>query len=99
MDREFVGEKWFVLDSRLDSLLASRWLSDLRPACGSSGRNIVSPSPCRRWPAQGLCLDLFFACKKMQDARAECLLLLNRCRGQQALQTYRKRWGIERLST
>ena len=34
----------------------------------------------------------------MQDARADYLLLLsNRCRGQQALQTYRKRWGIERL--
>ena len=34
----------------------------------------------------------------MQDARADYLLLLsNRCRGHQALQTYRKRWGIERL--
>ena len=80
MDREFVGEKWFkYLDSRDFWIHCSHQdeLSDLRPACGSSGRNIVSPPPCRRWPAKVFGLDLFFACKKMQDARADYLLLLS----------------------
>jgi len=101
MDREFVGEKWFKYlndrgigfiarikmnyklgDQRADKLAANLFRSNLN----NGGQH----------KAYGL--DLFFACKKMEDARADYLLLLsNRFQGKQALKNYRKRWGIERL--
>lgn len=101
MDREFVGEKWFkYLDSKGIGFIAR-----IKMNCQISGQRAdhLAATLFRRHLADAgrhkvFGLDLFFACKKMQDARADYLLLLsNRCRGQQALQTYRKRWGIERL--
>ena len=101
MDREFVGEKWFkYLDSK-----GIGFIAHIKMNCQISGQRAdhLAVTLFRRHLAdagrhQVFGLDLFFACKKMQDARADYLLLLsNRCRGHQALQTYRKRWGIERL--
>ena len=101
MDREFVGEKWFkYLNKRKIGFIAR-----IKMNCKLSDQRAdrLAASLFRKRLADGgqhkvFGVDLFFACKKMQDARSEHLLLLsNRYRGQQALKTYRKRWGIERL--
>lgn len=101
MDREFVGEKWFkYLDSKGIGFIAR-----IKMNCKLSDQRAehLAATLFRSHLADGgqhkvFGVDLFFACKKMQDARSEHLLLLSNCyRGQLALRTYRKRWGIERL--
>lgn len=101
MDREFVGERWFKYLNKKGICFIAR----IKMNCQLSGQraDALAVALFRRHLQDGgehevFGLDLFFACKKMQDARAEHLLLLsNRYRAEHALKTYRKRWGIERL--
>ena len=80
MDREFVGEKWFkYLDSKGIGFIAR-----IKMNCQISGQRAdhLAAALFRRHLAdagrhQVFGLDLFFACKKMQDARADYLLLLS----------------------
>ena len=79
MDREFVGEKWFkYLDSKGIGFIAR-----IKMNCQISGQRAdhLAATLFRRHLADAgrhkvFGLDLFFACKKMQDARADYLLLL-----------------------
>ena len=85
MDREFIGEKWFkYLDSKGIGFIAriNDELSDLRRSADHLAAALFRRHLADAGRHQVFGLDLFFACKKMQDARADYLLLLsNRCRG------------------
>lgn len=101
MDREFVGERWFkYLENKGIGFIAR-----IKMNCKLSNQRAdkLAANLFRRRLANGgqhhvFGVDLFFACKKMKDGRADHLLLLsNRYQGRNALRIYRKRWGIERL--
>lgn len=102
MDREFTGKKWltwledqevpYVLRIKKNTIVGRRLAGE---HAESRGRK-----PKRRQRVFGVKgLDLFFACKRMQkDGRAAHLFVIsNRFQGEEALELYRQRWGIERL--
>ena len=99
MDREFIGRQWFKwLDSK-----GITYIARIKSNTLVSNQHAAVLAISRNYKIKGLQtafgLKLFFACKRMgKGARAEHLLILsNRFQGQEALQLYRKRWGIERL--
>ena len=99
MDREFIGKQWLKwLDNKgigyIVRIKSNTLVSDQHAA-------VLAIS--RKYKVKGFQkafgLELFFACKRMgKGSRAEQLLILsNRFKGKEALELYRKRWGIERL--
>lgn len=100
MDREFIGREWFKW---LD-LKGIGYIARIKSNTIISDQHAVAFAVSRKYKIRGtqvaFGLKLFFACKRIMGtgARSEQLLLLsNRFQGKEALQLYRKRWGIERL--
>ena len=99
MDREFIGKDWFKWreNKGID------YIARIKSNTIISDQNAASLAKSRKYKVKGRQivyeLKLFFACKRMgKGARSEQLLILsNRFQGKEALELYRKRWGIERL--
>lgn len=102
MDREFGGKKWlswldqqevgYVLRIKKNTIVG-RLLAEEH-----AQRRGRKPSKRQRiYGVKGL--ELFFSCKRMQkDGRDTYLFVIsNRFQGEEALDLYRQRWGIERL--
>ena len=102
MDREFGGKQWlawldrkavnFVLRIKKNTVVGKRLAEE-----HAKGRGRKPRSRQRVYGGKGL--DLFFACKRMQkDGRDTHLFVISNCfQGEEALELYRQRWGIERL--
>lgn len=99
MDREFIGKEWL----RWLNLKGIGYIVRIKSNTITSNQHASALATNRKYKIKGrqtvFGLELFFACKRMsKGARSEQLLLLsNRFQGKEALQLYRKRWGIERL--
>ena len=99
MDREFIGHRWFKWLDRKDIAYIARIKNNSLVSDQHAGVLAMS----RKYKVKGLQkafgMELFFACKRIgKGARGERLLILsNRFKGNEALELYRKRWGIERL--
>jgi hypothetical protein len=102
MDREFGGKQWLAwLDQQevgyvvriKKNTIVGRLLAEEH----AKGRGRKPGNRQRIYGVKGL--DLFFSCKRMQkDGRATHLFVIsNRFQGEEALELYRQRWGIERL--
>ena len=99
MDREFIGKPWLKwLDNQgvgyvvriKKNVIIREYQSEVL-----AGRRSRKPTD-----LQDICgFRLFFSCKKMKAGgrRARLLLVSNRFQGKEALDLYRRRWGIERL--
>ena len=99
MDREFIGKPWLKwLDNQgvgyvvriKKNVIIREYQSEVL-----AGRRSRKPTD-----LQDICgFRLFFSCKKMKPGgrRARLLLASNRFQGKEALDLYRRRWGIERL--
>lgn len=102
MDREFGGKQWldwldrkgvgYVVRIKKNTIVGKLLAEE---HAQSRGRR-----PSKRQRVYGIKgLDLFFACKRMhKDGRDTHLFVIsNRFQGEEALELYRQRWGIERL--
>lgn len=102
MDREFGGKQWlawldqqevgYVVRIKKNTIVGKLLAEEHARRRGRKTRRRQ-----RIYGVKGL--DLFFACKRMQkDGRATHLFVIsNRFHGEEALELYRQRWGIERL--
>jgi hypothetical protein len=99
MDREFIGKDWFKwLEKK-----GIGYISRIKSNTLISGQNAATLAQSMKYKVKGrqmvYGLKLFLACKLMgKGTRSEQLLIVsNRFQGKEALELYRKRWGIERL--
>jgi len=99
MDREFIGKQWlkwldkkgvgYVVRIKKNVIVGEHQAEDLARRRGRKPAGLQDIFG----------LKLFFSCKKMKEGgRATHLLVVsNRFQGKEALDLYRRRWGIERL--
>lgn len=98
MDREFLGQDWlkwlddnkigYVLRIKLNTVVGRKLASELGATPGPKALGFQSI-----WG-----MSLYFAHKKIKGKRGGDLFVVsNRFKGKQALELYRKRWGIELL--
>lgn len=99
LDREFIGKEWLkYLEKK-----GVGYIARIKSNTSISDQNAATLAKSSKYNVTGkqmiYGLKLFFACKPMgKGARSEQLLIVsNRFQGKQALELYRKRWGIERL--
>ncbi len=99
MDREFIGHQWFKWLNSKGIVYIARIKSNSLVSDQHAAALAISSKYKVKGRQKAFGLKLFFSCKRMgKGARAEQLLILsNRFQGQEALQQYRRRWGIERL--
>ena len=99
MDREFIGHHWLKWLDRKDIAYIVRIKSNTLVSDQHASALAISRKYKIKGRQKAFGLELFFACKLMgKGSRAEGLLILsNRFQGKEALELYRKRWGIERL--